>query len=105
MVLTPYRWKVVVFTDNKTQKEYTRLLTAWQDPYTVGSSYKLSNELFDTKMGTDYYMFSTMGGSMYVCYKDREGLTASTNYALKELIDEKHMEDYQVSLIHYKEQV
>jgi len=70
---TPDKWIIVEVThkDEKTKKVFAN----WYGGYTGSDSWKLSSGITETIEFEDRYEYTNYSGSLYICYKGREGTT------------------------------
>lgn len=79
---TPDKWVIVRFTSKET--EVDKLLCGWYGCYMGADEWRLSSGI----CGVDYetvdglVIFENLSGSLYNCFKNREGLSAYTGNIL-----------------------
>lgn len=70
----PDRWVIVnLVTPTET---IPKVFAGWYGGFAYGENWKLSSGIVDTIEYPDYYEFINFSGSVYTCYKEREGMTA-----------------------------
>jgi hypothetical protein len=69
----PDRWQVLKCNYNGDIID--KVFAGWVGGYLDGNSWKLSSGITETKEFDDRYEFLNYSGSIYICYKDQEGMT------------------------------
>jgi len=71
---TPDRWIVVkISTENDT---IDKVFANWYGGYLDGDSWKLSSGITETVEFEDRFEYTNHSGSLYICYKGREGMNS-----------------------------
>ena len=70
---TPNRWVVIEMTHG--DDVINKVFGGWYGGYTGADSWKLSSGITETKEYADYYEFTNVSGSVYVCHKEAEGFS------------------------------
>ena len=73
-IYTPDRWQIVLLR-NKTES-IKKVFAGWYGGYVNGDSWKLSSGIIDTKEFEDRYEFLNHSGSLYICYKQNQGMSS-----------------------------
>ena len=69
----PEHWKVIEFeVDGKPMR---KVFGTWRGSYTNSDSWQLNSGIVKTEETKDYYDFHGKSGSIYRCYKHKEGIT------------------------------
>jgi hypothetical protein len=67
----PDHWVIV---EIKSQQEIIRkVLAGWNGGYVTGSRWRLSSGITDLTEKEDHYEIANSSGSVYFCYKNRQG--------------------------------
>lgn len=74
---TPDTWVLLEF-NSKEYGSIRKVLAGWSGGYTTGDSWKLSSGVEDVEDHGDHYKFKNSSGSIYICWKGAERLTAYT---------------------------
>jgi hypothetical protein len=71
---TPDRWQVVLLRGKDTSIK--KVFAGWYGGYANGDSWKLSSGIIGTKEFEDRYEFLNHSGSLYICYKQNQGMSS-----------------------------
>jgi len=73
-IYTPDRWQVVLLRGKDTSIK--KVFAGWYGGYASGDSWKLSSGIIGTKEFEDRYEFLNHSGSLYICYKQSQGMSS-----------------------------
>ena len=73
MLYTPDRW-VVVNIETPTET-IPKVFAGWYGGFAQGESWKLSSGIVKIVEYTDRFEFTNFSGSVYICYKNRQGMS------------------------------
>lgn len=69
---TPDKWLVVKITSSSGSID--KVFANWYGGYLNGDSWKLSSGITETVEFEDRFEYTNYSGSLYICYKGREGV-------------------------------
>ena len=70
---TPRNWVVLEITyDGETIR---KVFGGWLGGFSTGDSWKLSSGITSVEEFDDYFEFTNVSGSIYVCYKDKQQMS------------------------------
>jgi len=73
-MLIPDRWVIIRIT--KPEETFYKVLAGASGGYLTGSSWKLNSGIKSYEETPEYYDFHGFSGSIYRCYKNREGFSS-----------------------------
>ena len=82
---TPDRWLVVKITSG--DDTIDKVFANWYGGYLDGDSWKLSSGITETVEFEDRFEYTNHSGSLYICYKGREGLSGYGSGVLQHLTE------------------
>ena len=85
-IYTPDRWQIVLLR-NKTES-IKKVFAGWYGGYVNGDSWKLSSGIIDTKEFEDRYEFLNHSGSLYICYKQNQGMSSYMSSIMKRWVED-----------------
>jgi hypothetical protein len=77
MNYTPDKWVIVEV--NSKHGKHRKVLGSWYGGYLGSDSYRFSSGIIKVIDRKKYYEIENESGSVYICYKDTEGMSAFTS--------------------------
>lgn len=78
---TPDHWVLIKLPEDRGYK----VLGGWSGGYLYGDSWRLNSGIKSTEEHDDYYLFYGYSGSVYKCFKNREGARHAISGILMQL--------------------
>jgi len=75
---TPDRWTLITIGYSPSES-ITKILSGWVGGYLDGGSWRLSSGVTEVEDKGDHYLIHNHSGSIYTCYKSREGMSGMSS--------------------------
>lgn len=99
-IYTPDHWNVIrIAGPTGEDQPIDKVMGGWSGGYLNGDSWRMNSGITQIREFDDRYEFEGASGSLYLCYKDAEGLRGHASMVLASMTIQAKKRDHTITVI------